>query len=119
MHADDSSRDSLPSFDPHARPSRDPALRDDDEPLPKKPRGFAAMSPERRRMLARKGGKSAHAMGLGHRFDSQSASAAGKIPHLRGTAYKPPSKKEKRVVDVAPEKTTGEPPRGDPPDDVA
>jgi general stress protein YciG len=54
-----------------------------------KPRGFAALSPEQRREIARKGGRRAHALGRAHRFDSESASAAGKIPHQRGTAYKP------------------------------
>ncbi|MGZ3416367.1 MAG: KGG domain-containing protein [Polyangiales bacterium] len=59
-----------------------------------KPRGFAALSPEQRREIARKGGKRAHALGRAHRFDSEAASAAGKIPHQRGTAYRPKKKEE-------------------------
>lgn len=53
-----------------------------------KPRGFAAMSPERRRQCGSKGGRTAHERGTANRFDSESASAAGKIPHERGTAYR-------------------------------
>jgi hypothetical protein len=52
------------------------------------PRGFAALSPEARRALGSKGGKSAHQRGTANRFTSESASAAGKIPHERGTAYR-------------------------------
>lgn len=51
--------------------------------------GFAALTPEQRRELGRRGGKRSHELGRGHRFDSESASAAGKIPHQRGTAYRP------------------------------
>jgi general stress protein YciG len=60
-----------------------------------KPRGFAALTPEQRREIARKGGKRAHALGRAHRFDSEAASAAGKIPHQRGTAYRPKKKEER------------------------
>lgn len=63
-----------------------------------KPRGFAALSPEQRREIARKGGKRAHALGRAHRFDSEAASAAGKIPHQRGTAYRPKKKDEQPTV---------------------
>jgi len=41
-------------------------------------RGFAAMNPERRRELARRGGKASHAQGKGHQFTAEEASAAGK-----------------------------------------
>lgn len=68
-----------------------------------KPRGFAALTPEQRREIARKGGKRAHALGRAHRFDSEAASAAGKIPHQRGTAYRPKKKEEReQPVVVAP-----------------
>ena len=68
-----------------------------------KPRGFAALTPEQRREIARKGGKRAHALGRAHRFDSEAASAAGKIPHQRGTAYRPKKKEEReQVVEAAP-----------------
>lgn len=40
-------------------------------------RGFAALTPERRREVASAGGKAAQASGRGHRFTSEEASAAG------------------------------------------
>jgi hypothetical protein len=43
-----------------------------------KPRGLAALSPERRREISAKGGKAAHAQGKAHRFTSQEAMIAGK-----------------------------------------
>lgn len=42
-----------------------------------KPRGLAAMDPERRREIASKGGKATQAKGTGNRFTSESAKAAG------------------------------------------
>lgn len=39
-------------------------------------RGFAALSPERRREIASKGGKASHAAGTGHRFASGEEAAA-------------------------------------------
>lgn len=45
----------------------------------KSKRGFASMSPEKRKEIASKGGKSAHKQGKAYKFDSQSASKAGKI----------------------------------------
>lgn len=44
----------------------------------KKPRGFAAMTPERRKEIAIKGGKTAQAQGRGHQFTPDEARAAGK-----------------------------------------
>lgn len=44
---------------------------------PKRPRGFAAISPELRREISRKGGKAAHAMGTAHEFTPEEAKAAG------------------------------------------
>lgn len=41
-------------------------------------RGFAAMDPEKRREYARQGGRAVHAMGRGHVFTSDEASAAGR-----------------------------------------
>jgi len=43
-----------------------------------KPRGFAAMSPEKRREISSKGGKTAHAMGKAHTFTSKEAAKAGR-----------------------------------------
>jgi len=52
----------------------------DDEQVarPKSNRGFASMSPEKRREIAAKGGKAAHEMGLAHQWTFEEASAAGK-----------------------------------------
>jgi uncharacterized protein len=43
----------------------------------KRRRGFAAMSPEKQRAIASKGGKSAHAAGLAHEWTSETAREAG------------------------------------------
>ncbi len=59
-----------------------------EEPRAKKLRGFAAMTPEQRAELGRRGGKSAHERGTANRFTSDSASAAGRVAHERGTAYR-------------------------------
>jgi general stress protein YciG len=45
----------------------------------KKRRGFAAMSPDKQREIARKGGRAAHANGKAHEFSQEEASAAGRI----------------------------------------
>lgn len=50
-------------------------------------RGFASMTPERRRELGKAGGKAATENGRAHRFTTETASVAGKIPHERGTAH--------------------------------
>lgn len=47
-------------------------------------RGFAAMSPERKREIAGMGGRAAHAAGRAHRFSSEEARVAGKKRHQRG-----------------------------------
>lgn len=41
-------------------------------------RGFASMSAEKKREIASKGGKAAHAMGTAHTWTSQEAQAAGR-----------------------------------------
>ncbi len=41
-------------------------------------RGFASMSPEKKREIASKGGKAAHAMGVAHTWTSEEAQAAGR-----------------------------------------
>lgn len=40
-------------------------------------RGFAAMSPEKQREIASKGGKAAHAKGTAHQFSPEEARLAG------------------------------------------
>ncbi len=56
-----------------------------DEPLPEdavgtppRKRGFAALSPERLRVVSSAGGKAAHAKGVGHEFTSEEAREAGR-----------------------------------------
>lgn len=44
----------------------------------KSTRGFASMSPERQREIARKGGKAAHAKGTAHEFTPEEARIAGR-----------------------------------------
>jgi hypothetical protein len=41
-------------------------------------RGFAALSPEKQREIARLGGRAAHAQGKAHEFTSEEAKAAGR-----------------------------------------
>lgn len=53
-----------------------------------KRRGFASMDVEKRREIARKGGKAAHQLGRAHEWDSESARAAGRIGGRRGSAGK-------------------------------
>jgi len=58
----------------------------------KKPRGFAAISSERHREIARQGGKAAHAQGKAHEFSHEEAVAAGrkggKTAHEQGVAHR-------------------------------
>lgn len=53
----------------------------DEKNVPEKPkkkrRGFAAMSPEKQKEIASKGGKSAHAKGTAHQFTVEEARSAG------------------------------------------
>lgn len=42
-------------------------------------KGFALLSPERRKEISSKGGKAAHACGRGYEFDSDAARAAGRL----------------------------------------
>src|SRR5262245_39046229 len=54
-------------------------------------RGFASMDPAKRREIASKGGKAAHAQGSAHEFTPEEARAAGRkggeAAHARGTAH--------------------------------
>ena len=59
----------------------------------RKPRGFAALTPERRREISHKGGVSAHVKGSAHEWDSGAAREAGRkggLAHHRRTAGAPP-----------------------------
>ena len=46
-------------------------------------RGFAAMSPVKKKEIASMGGRAAHACGRAHQFSSEEARAAGKKRHQR------------------------------------
>lgn len=45
---------------------------------PKARRGFAAMSPEKQRAIASRGGKAAHRSGKGHQWTSEEATEAAR-----------------------------------------
>ncbi|HEV8715930.1 MAG TPA: KGG domain-containing protein [Candidatus Binatia bacterium] len=47
-------------------------------PLTQRKRGFAALTAERRREIARQGGKTAQARGVGHKFTREEAREAGR-----------------------------------------
>lgn len=44
----------------------------------KQRRGFAAMDPEKRRLICSMGGKRAHELGVAHEYTSEEARAAGR-----------------------------------------
>lgn len=46
-------------------------------------RGFAAMDPEKQRLIASMGGRSAHESGNAHEFTSEEARAAGRLRHAK------------------------------------
>ncbi len=48
-----------------------------------KPRGFAAMDPERQHEIASKGGRTAHAKGTAHQWTPEEAKEAGRKGGLR------------------------------------
>jgi general stress protein YciG len=68
-----------------------PAAAETPAPVVRKPRGLAAVSPERRREISRMGGKAAEAAGVRHRFNPETARAAGQKAaaklHAEGKAY--------------------------------
>ena len=57
------------------------------EDKPKSKRGFASMSPERVREIAKLGGKAAHTSGNAHQFTAEEAREAGRkgglAPHVK------------------------------------
>jgi len=60
----------------------------------RKPRGFAALTPERRKEISHKGGVSAHIKGSAHEWDSGAAREAGRkgvLAHRRRTAGASPA----------------------------
>lgn len=61
-------------------------MSDTTKPAPKAHRGFAAMSPEQRTAIARRGGRAAHAAGTAHEWTRESAAAAGRKGGLAASA---------------------------------
>lgn len=53
-------------------------MQETSTPKEKKPRGFAAMDPEKQRQIASKGGKIAHERGHAHEFTPEEAREAGR-----------------------------------------
>ena len=74
---DGASESAKPSTDENEQPAVAPRLR-----------GFAGMTPEQRRALGSKGGRTAHERGTANKFTPESASVAGRRPHENGTAHK-------------------------------
>ena len=68
----------------------------------RRPRGFAAMDPEKRRRVSSVGGKAAHEKGTGHEFTPDEAREAGKKGGRASAAaragHKQPSGAEPPVV---------------------
>lgn len=56
------------------------------EPITKQLRGFAALSPERRREIASIGGRAAHQQGTAHQFTKEQAVIAGRKGGLANAA---------------------------------
>ena len=48
------------------------------EPIHKRRSGFASKSPDKQRLIASKGGKSAHIKGTAHEFTTEEARSAGR-----------------------------------------
>ena len=55
-------------------------------------KGFAKMTPERRREISRKGGIAAHLKGTAHKFTTEEARAAGRKGGLASAKGKEPTK---------------------------
>lgn len=51
------------------------------------PRGFAALSKDKRREISAKGGKSAHRQGKAHKFTTDEASMAARKGHAEGMLH--------------------------------
>jgi hypothetical protein len=59
------------------------AMQDSNPTQQRRLRGFAAMSPEKKREIAGMGGRAAHATGRAHQFTTEEARAAGRKRHQR------------------------------------
>lgn len=77
-----STHDSRQLAEPGKTPKLTPAEAEALIPPPARAkRGFAVLSPEKKREIASMGGKAAHEHGRAHRFTSEEARAAGKKRH--------------------------------------
>ncbi len=54
------------------------ATLDNEPSVPKQRRGFALLTPEERRQIAKRGGHAAHEAGTAHRWTKESAAEAGR-----------------------------------------
>lgn len=50
-------------------------------------RGFASLSPDQRKFIARKGGIAAHKKGTAHQWNKEEATEAGRLAHAQGKAH--------------------------------
>jgi general stress protein YciG len=64
-------------------PNMESAMQEFSVTPARRPRGFAAMSPEKKKEIAGMGGRAAHASGRAHQFTTEEARAAGKKRHQR------------------------------------
>ena len=68
-------------------PTEEKPANTEENPTPAtRKRGFAAMSPERRKQVTSKGGKEAHAAGLANKFTKETAREAGKLGGAKTSA---------------------------------
>lgn len=74
----------------------------------RKPRGFAALTPERRKEISRKGGVTAHVKGSAHEWDSTTAREAGRKGGLSHWARRAPADQP-----TPPDVASGAPPAGE------
>lgn len=70
-----------PSSNPRTAPADPRPVASEAQVRPRAKRGFAVLSPEKKREIASMGGKAAHEHGRAHRFTSEEARAAGKRRH--------------------------------------
>lgn len=71
-------------------------------PAPKR-RGFANMSPERLREVARRGGQAAHKAGTAHEFTSEKAREAGRKGGLATQRHRRPAAEQPPAPESTPE----------------
>jgi general stress protein YciG len=65
---------------------------------PKKPRGFQCIDPEKRREIARQGGKASAASGKSHKWDSATAKIVGKKGGLKSAKVRREAMKARKLA---------------------